>query len=62
MDLAQLGRLRQRKGLALAYLNINSIRNEFELLKLIVLDSVDNLVIAETKLYSNFATNQLILI
>ena len=57
----QLKRLRLRKGLALAYLNINSIRNKFELLTPIVLDSVDILVIAETKLDSNFATNQFVM-
>ena len=44
-----------------AYLNINSIRNKFELLKPMILDSVDILVIAETKLDSNFATNQFII-
>ena len=57
----QSKRLRQRKGLAIAYLNINSIRNKFELLEPIILDSVDILVIVETKLDSNFATNQFII-
>ena len=47
----QLKRLRLRKGLAFAYLNINSIRNRFELLTPIIFDF---LVIVETKLDSNF--------
>ena len=49
-----------RTGLALACLNINSIRNRFELLTPIILDSVDILVIAETKFDSNFATNHFV--
>ena len=54
----QMKRLKLRKGLAIAYLNINSIRNNIELLKPIILETVDILVIAETKLDNTFATNQ----
>ena len=36
---------------------MKSIRNKFELLKPIILDTVDILVIAETKLDNNFATS-----
>ena len=51
-------RLKLRKGISIAYLNINSIRNKIELLKPTILETVDILVIAETKLDNTFATNQ----
>ena len=50
-------RLKLRKGLAIACLNINSIRNKIELLKPIILETVNMLVVAETKLENTFATN-----
>ena len=53
----QLKRPRLQKGFGIAYLNINSIRNKFELLKPIILNTVDILVIAETKLDNKFATS-----
>ena len=54
----QMKRLKLRKGISIAYLNINSIRNKIELLKPTILETVDILVIAETKLDNTFATNQ----
>ena len=49
------------RGIIIAYLNINSIRNKFELLKCIISDNIDILTIAETKLDLNFTTNQFLL-
>ena len=51
-------RFRLRKGFGIAYLNINFLGNKCELLKPIILDTIDILVIAETKLDNNFATSQ----
>ena len=53
--------IKNHKGIIIAYLNINSIRNKFELLKCIISDNIDILTIAETKLDSNFTTNQFLL-
>ena len=47
--------------LLIGNLNINSISNEFEQLKLFVRDKVDILVIAETKLDSTFPTSQFLI-
>ena len=54
-------KIKNHKGIIIAYLNINSIRNKFELLKCIISDNIDILTIAETKLDSNFTTNQFLL-
>ena len=54
----QMKRLKLRTGLAIAYLNIISIRNKIALLKPIILETVDILVMAETKLDNTFTTNQ----
>ena len=51
-------RLQNRKGLIIAYLNINSIRNKFEQLGFLVSKNVDVLIIAETKLDDTFPTGQ----
>ena len=44
-----------------SYLNINSIRNKFDDLKLIIDENVDILCIAETKIDESFPTAQFIL-
>ena len=54
-------KIKNHKGIIIAYLNINSIRNKFELLKCIISDNIGILTIAETKLDSNFTTNQFLL-
>ena len=54
----QMKRLKLRRGISIAYLSINSIRNKIELLKPTILETVDILVIAETKLDNTFATSQ----
>ena len=41
-------RLNNPKGLIVAYLNINSIRNKIESLKFLISDNIDVLIIAET--------------
>ena len=54
-------RLQNRKGLIIAYLNINSIRNKFEQLELLVSKNIDILIVAETKLDDTFPTGQFLL-
>ena len=54
-------RLQNRKGLIIAYLNINSTRNKFEQLEFLVSKNVDVLIIAETKLDDTFPTGQFLL-
>ena len=44
--------------LVIGHLNINSLRNKFEALKLIVNDNLDILIISETKLDDTFPVNQ----
>ena len=45
----------------IAYLNINPIRNKFEMLKEVVGNKIDILLISETKLDNTFPLNQFIL-
>ena len=45
----------------IAHLNINSIRNKFEILKEVVGNKIDILLISETKLDDTFSLNQFIL-
>ena len=47
-----------KKGLVIAYLNINSIRNKIETLELMVSKCVETLTIAETKIDETFTTSQ----
>ena len=54
-------KIKSHMGIITAYLNINSIRDEFELLKCIIADNIDTLTIAETKLDLNFTVNQFLL-
>ena len=49
------------KNVTLGYININSIRNKFNDLKLIVKDYIDILIIAETKIDASFPTSQFLL-
>ena len=50
--------LSNKNELSIGYLNINSLRNKFISLKTIISESIDILVIAETKLDSTFTTAQ----
>ena len=54
-------KIKNRKGIIIAYLNINSIRNKFEPLKCLISKNIDILAIAETKLDSSFKTAQFFL-
>ena len=50
--------IKNKKGLVIAYLNMNSIRNKIERLKLMVSKYVDILTIAEIEIDENFTTSQ----
>ena len=45
----------------MGHLNINSIRNKFELLSSLIGGKMDNLMISETKLDATFSRNQFII-
>ena len=47
-----------RNNVIIEHLNINTIRNKFDLLKEIVSNNIDILVISETKLDSSFSSSQ----
>ena len=51
-------RLKNPNRLIFAHLNINSLRNKFDLLTNIVKDKIDILMISETKLDSSFPKGQ----
>ena len=50
--------VKSKSRLIFAHININSIRNKFEDLKLLIQDNVDILVITETKLDDTFTSTQ----
>ena len=54
-------RIHNNSNITLSYLNINSIRKNFDDLKLIVNENVDILCIAETKIDESFPTAQFLL-
>ena len=56
--LLQKMRLNCKNNLIIAHLNINSIRNKFDLLKEIISNNIDILVISETKLDPSFPPGQ----
>ena len=47
--------------LIIAHLNVNSLRNKFELLKEQIQDNIDILMISETKIDASFPTGQFLL-
>ena len=51
-------RIGNPKKIIISYININSVRNKFHDVVSLLQDSVDILVIAETKLDSSFLTSQ----
>ena len=51
-------RLTSKNNLIIAHLNINSIRNKFDLLKELISNNIDILVISETKLDPSFPPGQ----
>ena len=50
--------LRKLRNSLKVYLNINSIRNEFEMLQLLLADYIDFMMIFESKLYDTFPSSQ----
>ena len=54
-------RVKEHNGIIIAYLNINSIRNKFDFLKVIISNNIDRLTIAETELDDTFPTSHIIL-
>ena len=54
-------RLKNINKLVISHLNINSLSNKFDQLKLIIKNKVDILVITETKLDSSFPDSQFII-
>ena len=51
-------RIQNRSGLIISYLNVNSIRNKIESLRILISDNVDILIIAETKIDRTFPSSQ----
>ena len=51
-------RLNDTARLIVAHLNINSLRNKFEMLREIVLDKLEILLVSETKLDPSFSSSQ----
>ena len=54
-------RIHNHSNIIVSHLNINSIRNKFDDLKLVIDENVDILCIAETKIDESFPTAQFIL-
>ena len=54
----KLLRIRNIGRVIIGYLNINSVRNKFDALKEIAAQSLDVLMIAETKIDATFPTGQ----
>ena len=55
----KLLRVRNIGRIIIGYLNINSVRNRFDALKEIASQSLDVLMVAETKIDTSFPTGQL---
>ena len=54
-------RLKNPNRIIIGHLNLNSIRNKFEELKLLVKDSLDLIIITETKIDNSFIINQFLI-
>ena len=54
-------RIKNRNGLIIAYLNINSIRNKLDFLRPMISETIDILIIAETKIDNTFPTSQFVI-
>ena len=54
-------RIKNRNGLIIVYLNINSIRNKIDFLRPMISESIDVLIIAETKIDNTFPTSQIVI-
>ena len=58
LETLKLINIKNKNRLILAHLNINSLRNKFDALKLLIKEKIDILVITETKLDETFPTAQ----
>ena len=58
LEALNLINIRNKNRLILAHLNINSLRNKFDALKLLIKDKIDILVVTETKLDETFPMAQ----
>ena len=58
LDKLNVARSQNPNRILIAHLNINSLRNKFEILKETITNKVDILLISETKLDSSFPLNQ----
>ena len=54
-------RIKNRNGLIIAYLNINSIRNKIDFMRPMISESIDVLIIAETKIDNAFPASQFVI-
>ena len=63
-DMSRLRKLRIKNPnkIIIAHLNINSIRNKFEMLSLLFPGVIDILMICETKINDSFPTKQFIIV
>ena len=61
-DFLRMLRVKNVNRIIIGNLNINSISNKFDQLKLFVQGKVDILIVTETKLDSTFATSQFVIV
>ena len=54
-------RLKNPNRLTFSHININSLRNKFEILQEVIGNNIDVLLISETKLDASFSSSQFIL-
>ena len=54
-------RIKNRNGLIITYLNINSIRNKIDFMRPMISESIDVLIIAETKIDNAFPASQFVI-
>ena len=54
-------RSKNPKNINFSYLNVNSVRNKFKNISSLILESVDILIVVESKLNSSFPTAQFLI-
>ena len=54
-------RIKNANRLIIGYLNVNSLRNKFEMLEELIKDKIDIFLISETKLDSSFPSGQFVI-
>ena len=58
VDILNEIRIKNTKNIIIGHVNINTLKNKFDALKLIIKDKIDILVVGETKLDGSFPENQ----